>query len=83
MTIAKQKADAGFEFMQKMGIEYFCFHDTDLIGDLNDIDDYEGRMKEIVAYLKAKMDETGIKNTLGHSKRVWQRPLHERRCNQP
>ena len=31
MTIAKQKADAGFEFMQKMGIEYFCFHDTDLI----------------------------------------------------
>ncbi len=65
MTIAKQKADAGFEFMQKMGIEYFCFHDTDLIGDLNDIDDYEGRMKEIVAYLKAKMDETGIKNLWG------------------
>ncbi|MDE5673589.1 MAG: xylose isomerase, partial [Duncaniella sp.] len=65
MTIAKQKADAGFEFMQKMGIEYFCFHDTDLIGDLNDIEDYEGRMKEIVAYLKAKMDETGIKNLWG------------------
>ena len=65
MTIAKQKADAGFEFMQKMGIEYFCFHDTDLIGDLTDIDDYEGRMKEIVAYLKAKMDETGIKNLWG------------------
>ena len=29
MTVAKQKADAGFEIMQKLGIEYFCFHDTD------------------------------------------------------
>ena len=63
MTVAKQKADAGFEVMEKLGIEYFCFHDTDLIGDLGeDIADYEGRMKEITAYLKEKMAETGIKN---------------------
>ena len=65
MTVAKQKADAGFEVMQKLGIEYFCFHDTDLIGDLGDIDDYEARMKEIVAYLKEKMSSTGIKNLCG------------------
>lgn len=66
MTVAKQKADAGFEIMQKLGIEYFCFHDTDLIGDLGeDIADYEGRMKEITAYLKEKMAETGIKNLWG------------------
>ena len=65
MTIAKQKADAGFEVMEKLGIEYFCFHDTDLIGDLGDIDDYEARMKEIVAYLKEKMAATGIKNLWG------------------
>ena len=66
MTVAKQKADAGFEIMQKLGIEYFCFHDTDLIGDLgSDIADYEGRMKEITAYLKEKMAETGIKNLWG------------------
>ena len=66
MTVAKQKADAGFEIMQKLGIEYFCFHDTDLIGDLGeDIADYEGRLKEIVAYLKAKMAQTGIKNLWG------------------
>ena len=65
MTIAKQKADAGFEIMQKLGIEYFCFHDTDLIGDLGDIADYENRMKEIVAYLKEKMAATGIKNLWG------------------
>lgn len=65
MTIAKQKADAGFEIMQKLGIEYFCFHDTDLIGDLDDIDAYEARMKEITAYLKEKMAQTGIKNLWG------------------
>ena len=66
MTIAKQKADAGFEVMEKLGIEYFCFHDTDLIGDLGeDIADYEGRMKEITAYLKEKMAATGIKNLWG------------------
>lgn len=66
MTIAKQKADAGFEIMQKLGIEYFCFHDTDLIGDLGeDIADYENRMHEITAYLKDKMAATGIKNLWG------------------
>ncbi|MCM1521844.1 MAG: xylose isomerase [Muribaculaceae bacterium] len=65
MTVAKQKADAGFEIMQKLGVEYFCFHDTDLIGDLGDIDSYEARMKEIVAYLKEKMAATGIKNLWG------------------
>ena len=65
MTIAKQKADAGFEVMQKLGVEYFCFHDTDLIGDLDNIDAYEARMKEIVAYLKEKMAATGIKNLWG------------------
>ena len=65
MTVARQKVDAGFEIMQKLGIEYFCFHDTDLIGDLVDIPDYEEKMKEIVAYLKEKMEATGIRNLWG------------------
>ncbi len=65
MTVAKQKADAGFEVMEKLGIEYFCFHDTDLIGDLGDIESYEARMKEITEYLKEKMAATGIKNLWG------------------
>ena len=33
LTVAKQKADAGFEIMEKLGIEYFCFHDVDLISE--------------------------------------------------
>ena len=58
---AKDKVDAGFEFMQKMGIEYYCFHDVDLVDEGADVEEYEARLKEIVAYLKEKQAETGIK----------------------
>ncbi|MDO5447621.1 MAG: xylose isomerase, partial [Prevotellaceae bacterium] len=33
LEIAKNKADAGFEIMDKLGIDYFCFHDVDLIDE--------------------------------------------------
>jgi xylose isomerase len=62
---AKDKADAGFEFMQKMGIEYFCFHDVDLVSEGKSIEEYEANLKEIVAYIKEKMAKTGIKNLWG------------------
>lgn len=58
---AKEKMDAGFEIMQKLGIEYYCFHDVDLIDPSDDIEEYEANLKEIVAYAKAKQKETGIK----------------------
>ncbi len=58
---AKTKMDAGFEFMQKMGITYYCFHDVDLIDEGNSIEEYENNLKEVVAYAKQKQAETGIK----------------------
>ncbi len=58
---AKKKMDAGFEFMEKMGIEYYCFHDVDLIEPGNSLEEYEANMKAIVAYAKEKMAATGIK----------------------
>ncbi len=61
MQAAKDKMDAGFEFMQKMGIEYYCFHDVDLVAEADTVEEYEANMKEIVAYLKQKQAETGIK----------------------
>ena len=61
MQIAKNKVDAGFEFMQKMGIKYYCFHDVDLVDEGANVEEYEARLKEIVAYLKEKQAETGIK----------------------
>ena len=62
---AKAKVDAGFEIMQKLGIEYFCFHDIDLVEDTEDIAEYEARMKDITDYLLEKMKATGIKNLWG------------------
>ena len=62
---AKAKADAGFEIMQKLGIEYFCFHDVDLIEEADTIAEYEDRMRIITDYLLEKMKETGIKNLWG------------------
>ena len=58
---AKDKVDAGFEFMQKMGIGYYCFHDVDLVSEAATVEEYEANLKEIVAYLKQKQAETGIK----------------------
>lgn len=58
---AKDKIDAGFEFMQKIGIEYYCFHDVDLVNEADTIEAYEANLKEVVAYAKQKQEETGIK----------------------
>lgn len=61
MAHAKAKVDAGFEFMQKVGIEYFCFHDVDLIPESDDINETNLRLDEITDYMLAKMNKTGIK----------------------
>lgn len=71
---AKAKMDAGFEFMQKVGIEHYCFHDVDLIDEADTIEEYESNLKAIVAYVKQKQAETGIKllwgtaNVFGHKR---------------
>ena len=61
MAHAKAKVDAGFEFMTKMGIEYFCFHDVDLVPEADDINVTNARLDEISDYILEKMKETGIK----------------------
>jgi len=60
LQAAKDKMDAGFEFMSKIGIKYYCFHDLDLISEGNSIEEYEANLKAIVAYAKQKQAETGI-----------------------
>lgn len=61
LEVAKNKADAGFEIMEKLGIEYYCFHDVDLVEEAPTIEEYEANMKAIVAYLKEKQAATGKK----------------------
>lgn len=61
MDHAKAKVDAGFEFMQKLGVEYFCFHDVDLVPEADDINVTNARLDEISDYILEKMNATGIK----------------------
>jgi len=74
IEIAKQKVDAGFEIMQKLGIGYYCFHDVDLVDEGSSVEEYESNLKQVVAYLKKKQEETGIKllwstaNVFGHKR---------------
>ena len=61
MEHAKAKVDAGFEFMQKLGVEYFCFHDVDIVPEADNIKETNRRLDEISDYILEKMKETGIK----------------------
>lgn len=61
---AKDKVDAGFEIMDKLGIEYFCFHDVDLIEEGDTIEEYEHRMNVITDYIKEKLEQHPDKHLL-------------------
>ena len=61
MEHAKAKVDAGFEFMQKLGIKYFCFHDVDIVPEADDINETNRRLDEISDYILEKMQGTDIK----------------------
>ena len=58
---AKNKMDAAFEFMTKIGIPFYCFHDFDLIEEGNTIAESEKRLQTIVEYAKQKQKASGVK----------------------
>ncbi|MFQ6603137.1 xylose isomerase [Flavobacterium sp. C3NV] len=64
---AKDKADAAFEFISKMGFDYFCFHDYDLVAEGPTFAESERRLATITEYLKQKKAESGIKLLWGTS----------------
>ena len=64
---AKDKADAAFEFITKMGFNYFCFHDYDLIQEAPSFLESEQRLSTIVEYLKNKKNKSGVKLLWGTS----------------
>jgi xylose isomerase len=58
---AKDKMDAAFEFITKIGAPYYCFHDIDLIDEGPSLGEYEKRMQIITEYAKQKQAESGVK----------------------
>ncbi len=57
---AREKMDAAFEFMNKLGIRYYCFHDFDLIDEGESVSENEKRLEWITDYAIQKQEETGI-----------------------
>lgn len=58
---AKDKMDAAFEFITKMNLPYYCFHDVDVVDYTNDVKDNEKRLQAITAYAKQKQKDSGVK----------------------
>ena len=58
---AKDKMDAAFEFITKMNIPYYCFHDVDVVSYGSDIVENEKRLMALVDYAKQKQKDTGVK----------------------
>ena len=61
VTRAKDKMDAAFEFMTKLGLPYYCFHDVDVVDEAPSLAEFEKRMHKLVDHAKEKQEESGIK----------------------
>jgi xylose isomerase len=61
MDRAKEKMDAAFEFITKIGVPFYCFHDYDIVDEAPTLKESEKRLNEIVAYAKAKQKASGVK----------------------
>jgi len=58
---AKDKADAAFEFITKLGLPYYCFHDVDVVDYSNDVKENDRRLLAITSYLGEKQKASGVK----------------------
>jgi len=64
---AKIKMDYAFEFISKMGISFYCFHDFDLVDEGAGITESEKRLQVMVDYARMKQADTGIRLLWGTS----------------
>ena len=58
---AKDKMDAAFEFMTKMNLPFYCFHDMDVVGYGNDVKESELRLQAITDYALENQKASGVK----------------------
>lgn len=58
---AKDKMDAAFEFITKLGVPYYCFHDVDLVDEGLSLAEYESNLSAAVDYAFLKQKASGVK----------------------
>ena len=61
METAKNRVEAFFEILEKLGVEYFCFHDVDIAPEGDSLEEFFANIDTITNLIKEKMDQTGIK----------------------
>ncbi|MGI9255492.1 MAG: xylose isomerase [Salinispira sp.] len=61
MKAAEQRADAAFEFITKLGVPYYCFHDVDVAPDSEKILEYEDHVQRMCGYLLERQRVSGVK----------------------
>ena len=61
MEIYRRKAYAAFELMEKLDIDYFCFHDRDIAPEADTLRETNARLDEITNLLEELMKQTGKK----------------------
>ncbi|SKA81613.1 D-xylose isomerase [Caloramator quimbayensis] len=61
MDLAKARIDAAFEFADKLGAEYFCFHDRDIAPEGDNLKETNKNLDVIVSYIKERMKDSNLK----------------------
>lgn len=61
MEVAKNKLDAAFEFITKLGVSFYCFHDRDMAPEGDNVKESERNLKELVDLARAKQETSGVK----------------------
>jgi len=58
---AKDKMDAAFEFITKIGAPFYCFHDYDVVDEASTLKESESRLAKLVDYARQKQKASGVK----------------------
>ena len=72
LAAGRAKLDAAFEFFDKMGVPYFCFHDRDIAPEGRNFAETRAHLEAMVDYAGERMAQTGVKllwgtaNLFGH-----------------
>ena len=74
--------DAAFEFITKLGLPYYCFHDVDVVDYTNDVTENEKRLQAMTAYAKRKTKRKRRKIIMGNCQSFFSQKIYEWRFYQ-
>jgi len=58
---ALNRVDVAFEFIEKLGVPFYCFHDRDVAPEADSLAETNRNLERVVEQLKAKQESTGVR----------------------